>query len=78
MSEALDAGKSVALPRHLPDADHYIACRVTDPHSAMVAGKFGISEPHPDSPIVLPNELDFALVPGIGFSLDGGRRASCG
>lgn len=73
VSEALSAGKIVALPRHLPDADHYVACRVTDPHATMVTGRFGIPEPHPDSPIVLPNELDFALIPGIGFSLDGGR-----
>jgi 5-formyltetrahydrofolate cyclo-ligase len=71
--EAIAAGKSVALPRHLAEADHYAACRVMDPRRDLVPGRFGIPEPLPGCPIVPPNELDFALVPGIGFALDGGR-----
>ena len=73
ISEAIAAGKRVALPRHLPETDLYAACQVSDPKRSLVPGRFGIPEPHPGCPILPPNELDFALVPGIGFALDGAR-----
>ena len=70
---ALDAGKSLALPCHAPASDSYVAARVTDLSLDLVPGRFGILEPAPQCPILPPNELDFCLVPGLGFALDGGR-----
>ena len=73
ISDALAARKIVALPRHVPDTGHYAACRILNPGADFVPGRFGILEPKSDCPIFPLNELDFALIPGIGFALDGGR-----
>ena len=70
---ALGAGKSLALPRYVPHNDSYEAARVTDLSWELVPGRFGILEPRPSCSILPPNELDFVLVPGLGFALDGGR-----
>ena len=73
ISEALAARKIVALPRHVPDTGQYTARRIRDPVADLVPGRFGILEPRSDCPIHPLNELDFALIPGIGFALDGIR-----
>ena len=70
---ALAAGKFVHFPRHCPDTDSYEAALVTDLARDLVPGQFGISEPAPGRPQIPLNYLDFSLVPGIGFALDGGR-----
>lgn len=73
ISDALDAGKIVTLPRHVPGSDSYAACRIMNPRADLAPGRFGIPEPRPECPIFPMNELDFVLVPGIGFAPDGGR-----
>ncbi len=70
---ALAAGKIVVMPRYCPNDDSYEAARVTDLARDLTRGRFGISEPLAECPRFLLNELDFSLVPGIGFALDGGR-----
>jgi 5-formyltetrahydrofolate cyclo-ligase len=70
---ALDAGKSLSLPRHDSASDSYAAVRITDLSRDLIPGRFGLLEPRPECPILPPNELDFCLVPGLGFALDGGR-----
>ena len=70
---ALAAGKTVTFPRHRSASDSYEAARVVDLARDLAPGRFGIPEPRSDCPQFPLNELDFCLVPGIGFALDGGR-----
>jgi 5-formyltetrahydrofolate cyclo-ligase len=67
------AGKTLALPRFDSAVGSYGAVRVTDPASQLVPGKYGVLEPNADCSLLPLNELDLALVPGIGFSLNGCR-----
>ena len=74
---ALAAGKSVALPRHSPDHDRYLAAQITDATADLRPGWFGVREPVPECPIFPLNRLDLTLVPGVGFTF-GGRRLGRG
>ena len=71
--EALSLGKSVSLLRHVADTDSYVPCLIREPSSDLLPGRFGIPEPAARCPIFPSKQLDLALVPGIGFTLDGGR-----
>jgi 5-formyltetrahydrofolate cyclo-ligase len=71
--QCLAGGRILALPRFDPVAGSYQAARVTDPATQLVRGRYGVLEPQPECPLLLLKELDFALVPGIGFSLNGRR-----
>ena len=71
--EALSLGKSVALLRYLPDRDSYVPCLIREPSGDLQPGRFGIPEPAAHCPKFELKQLDLALVPGIGFTLDGGR-----
>ncbi len=73
LAEALAAGKTVALPRYVPDTGSYAACRIEQYPQDCISGKFGIPEPSPACPIFPPNRLDLSLVPGLGFDLSGHR-----
>lgn len=63
----------VALPRFDPVRGEYGAARVRDWEQDLVPGAFGIREPAPHCPGVPLNQLDFALVPGLGFDREGRR-----
>ncbi len=41
--------------------------------SNLVPHAMGFDEPHPDSPLVDPSDVDVVLVPGLAFDRDGGR-----
>jgi 5-formyltetrahydrofolate cyclo-ligase len=71
--EALSLGKSVALLRHAVDTDSYAPCLIREPSSDLQPGRFGIREPAAHCPLFNVKQLDLALVPGIGFTIDGGR-----
>lgn len=71
--EALGLGQQVALLRHAPDTDSYAPCLIREPSRDLQPGRFGIPEPAAHCPIFNLKQLDLALVPGIGFTLDGGR-----
>ncbi len=73
LAEASSNGKELALPRYSRLRKDYEICRVTDPDQQVKSGYFGIREPDPTCPIIAWNALDFLLVPGIGFSVDGYR-----
>jgi 5-formyltetrahydrofolate cyclo-ligase len=73
LTEALDRGQQVALLRYTPDTDSYAPCLIRKPSSDLQPGRFGIPEPAARCPIFDLKQLDLALVPGIGFTLDGGR-----
>lgn len=73
LAQAWDAGKQIALLRHSPEMDHYVPCLVRDRDRDLQAGQFGILEPKAHCPIFDLMRLDLVLVPGIGFTLNGGR-----
>jgi 5-formyltetrahydrofolate cyclo-ligase len=46
---------------------------IADPATDLCAGPLGIPEPRPDTPEVAPEEVDWALVPGLAFDEQGFR-----
>ena len=79
LSEALKLGlvngKSVALPRFIPEEGRYCAALlpVAENFAMLSLGRFGILEPSAAAPMVPLNQLDFILVPGVAFDPSGGR-----
>jgi 5-formyltetrahydrofolate cyclo-ligase len=73
LAQALADGKVVALPRFSTDSGIYQPAQLRDSVHDLRPGPFGVLEPDSARPIIPANQLDFALVPGIGFSLVGGR-----
>ncbi len=70
---ALAAGKAVCYPRYSREIGEYEACRITDPRRDLAPGRYQIAEPVADCPIFPRNQLDFVLVPGVGFDEAGHR-----
>jgi 5-formyltetrahydrofolate cyclo-ligase len=73
LAEALAQSRRVALPRFDPVRGGYEAAQVRCLEAEVVSGAFGIREPARGCPAVDLNQLDFVLVPGLGFDLDGRR-----
>lgn len=73
VSEALALRRNVVLPRYLPAENRYVLHSIHKGPRALEPGQFGILEPTLACPEVDPKQLDLALLPGIGFTLDGGR-----
>ncbi len=73
LSEALVAGKIIALPGFVPGTNTYTARRIMDPVRDLVVGKFGIRESTAVSPEIELNQLDLVLVPGVAFDSRGRR-----
>jgi 5-formyltetrahydrofolate cyclo-ligase len=73
LDRALREGRRVALPRHRAVDDTYEACWVERPETDLAPGLYGIREPRKNCAAVAGNALDLILVPGLGFSPDGGR-----
>jgi len=71
--EALGLGKQIALLRYAPGTNSYAPCLIREPSSDLEPGRFGIPEPTAHCPSFELMQLDLALVPGIGFTLAGGR-----
>ena len=72
LNEALAANKRVALPRYDAGERSYSARGVSDLGQLTVGG-FGVLEPGAGCPLIPLNQLDFILVPGVGFDLAGRR-----
>jgi 5-formyltetrahydrofolate cyclo-ligase len=72
--DAIQAGKETCLPRFTGQKPHpYIACAIKDLAKDLKTGQFSIREPV-DGALEIPlNRLDFVLVPGIAFDLQGRR-----
>jgi 5-formyltetrahydrofolate cyclo-ligase len=71
--DALLSGKKVALPRFDPIQNLYLACQVLSLKDDLQTGPYGIREPRKGCPAVALNRLDFLIVPGVGFALNGRR-----
>lgn len=69
------AGRVTAFPAYVAEAGHYVA-RVAGPWSpgkTLPPGAFGIPEPPMQAPALPGNQLDFVVVPGLGFDSLGRR-----
>ena len=73
LQDALRAGKGVALPRFDAGQNTYLACQVLDLKKDLQTGHYGILEPRDRCPVIPFNRLDFVLVPGVAFAMDGRR-----
>jgi 5-formyltetrahydrofolate cyclo-ligase len=73
LTEALAAGKKVALPRFIAKSRTYEACQIQDPKSDVQVGHFGIREPASHLTRLPFSRLDLILVPGVAFDLHGHR-----
>lgn len=68
----LDQGKNIALPRWNAAAEEYEFAAIKQ-WNQLSPGRFGVLEPVDKCPKVKGNFLDAVFVPGLAFSLDGGR-----
>ena len=64
-------GKRVCVPAWDPDAHTYNLVRFA-PSAAVVAGPHRVSEPAARQPVA-PEQVEFAVVPGLAFDAHGGR-----
>ena len=69
--ELLRRGKTVGLPRMLPD--HRMEVRRYDPDKPLVTVSFGISEPGEDCPLLEGEDIGLALVPAVCYDRRGYR-----
>src|SRR5437667_3966423 len=73
LRDALISGKRVALPRFDPVQNRYLACHVLNLNDDLRTGHYGIREPRDKCSVIPLNRLDFVLVPGVAFAMDGRR-----
>ena len=67
-ADALTAGKTLCLPR-VDRATRTLALHcVTDLAADLVAGTWGIREPHPHCATPELAQIDFVLLPGVAFT----------
>lgn len=71
--DALEAGRRLVLPRVDRDAGGLVLHEIVDLRSDLAPGVLDIPEPRADRPIVPPDEVRWALVPGLGFDQRGYR-----
>ena len=69
----LNQNRRVALPSYDPNSQRYVLRLASRDPADWIQGPWGIAEPAPTAPQIDGNQLDFALVPGLGFSPDGSR-----
>jgi 5-formyltetrahydrofolate cyclo-ligase len=70
---SLALGKRLVCPRVDRAARRLRLYEVRDPSSDLRRGTLGIPEPRPSCPEVGPEQIDWALVPGLGFDDRGFR-----
>jgi 5-formyltetrahydrofolate cyclo-ligase len=70
INESLSAAKIVLLPAITPQGMVFRRLRSLE---ELVCGRFGICEPPEGMEVYLPEAIDFFLVPGVAFDLEGRR-----
>jgi len=74
MRDAHRLGKTIILPRIDRIHDRLQLHSVCEFDTELAAGPWGIREPRPDvCPVAELSEIDFILVPGLGFTVRGDR-----
>ena len=76
IEDILIGGKHLVLPRC--EADGIMTARRITSLDQLVSGAYGIPAPQETSEIVVPQEIDFILVPGTAFDGDGYRLGQGG
>ena len=69
IGELVRRGKTVGLPRMLPD--HRMEVRRYDPDIDLVTVSFGISEPGEDCPLIAREDIGLVLVPAVCYDRRG-------
>jgi 5-formyltetrahydrofolate cyclo-ligase len=72
VAHAAAAGKTVVLPRVLPESGE-LSLHVYKPGDELTESGFGVREPHAGSERVAPERVDLVLVPAIAFDARGYR-----
>ena len=73
----LELGKTLVLPRVDRLGSRLRLHAVEDLDRDLEPGPFGIPEPSDRAPVIEPDRVDWALIPGVAFD-DGGRRLGRG
>jgi len=73
IQQALADGKTVVLPRYLEKQGLYEPAKITDSSRDLTPAAYDVLEPNSACPSFNPKHLDFTLVPGLGFTIDGRR-----
>ena len=75
VAQALAEGKRLALPKVNHHTNHLDLYWVDDPENQLAAGLWGIREPVVErcAKLAAPDEVEFALLPGVAFTRDGAR-----
>jgi len=73
LRDALSDGRTITIPGYDADRGVYVPRQVRDPGLELEPGVFGVAEPRSGCPVVSPNRLDFVIVPGLAFTLEGRR-----
>ncbi len=66
-----EGGKTIALPVCV--AGDTLVFKAVGDENTIEKGSFGILEPKPSQPEILPEEIDLILIPGAVFDKTGGR-----
>ena len=73
VNAALEAGKTVVLPRVDPGTRMLELRSIRDPAAEVEYGYRGIREPARRCPLLAPTAIDWVLVPGVAFDRTGRR-----
>jgi 5-formyltetrahydrofolate cyclo-ligase len=73
LDQALDQGKRVVCPRVDRRERRLRLFEIADPARELAPATLGIPEPRQDCPEVLPERIDWVLVPGLAFDPKGYR-----
>jgi 5-formyltetrahydrofolate cyclo-ligase len=73
LQRALAESRTVALPAMDSQTGDYLPRQVISATTQLVAGPLGILEPPASAPALPWNQLDFLVIPGLGFCPDGRR-----
>jgi len=71
LSHLRECGHRIALPR--AKASGVMDFHLWSPNQNLNPGKFGIKEPHPFEPMLLPAQGDVAIVPALAIDSEGYR-----
>ena len=71
IARALEEGKRVGVP--LCTAPGVMEVRQIEGAESLIPGLYGIPEPKRDCPLIDPEEIHLAVVPGLSFTADGFR-----
>lgn len=76
LKHCLQEGKTVLVPKSVPEQSGLLAVAITNPATDLMPGFRGIPEPVPslvECPLLPPHSIEVSVVPGVVFSRSGHR-----